>query len=145
MLNRLIEDCNKLIREHNHGKREQYPHWTDFVLLPLAREIGTRLNLQYDVSGVYGLRFVAYLKIYDRENNHIHYLLSITPEFLEVEKKIIDAALRIPVRNCMGEIKCLHFDTGEDTKPWDMNGFGCVTEVLPDSIDEIIEILKLSG
>jgi hypothetical protein len=142
MLNKLIEDCNRLTREHNAGKRPQYPHWTDFVLLPLAREIGTRLNMQYSVSGVYGLRFVSYMKVFDDKSN---YILSITPEFMAVGQDIIDNALKSKERNCMNELKSLHYDTGEDTKPWDANGFGCVTSALPDSVDEIIKILKGKG
>ena len=142
MRDMFIADCNRLIREYNGRKREQYPHWNDFVLLPLVREIGTRLNMQYDVSGVYGLRYVSYIKVFDDENS---YILSVIPKFAATEQAVIDYALKTSGRNCMNEIECLRYDTGEDTKPWDLNGFGCVTQILPDDIDEIIEIMRLTG
>jgi hypothetical protein len=44
----------------------------------------------------------------------------------------------------MAEIQSLYYDTGEDKAPLDPNGFGRMTKVLPDSVDEIIEIMKFT-
>jgi hypothetical protein len=123
MLNALMEDYNKELSKHNAGKRHCYPHWKDFILLPLAREVGTRLNMEYEVSGVFGLRLVCYIKVTD-ENNF--YILSITPAFSQ------------------NELDSLHYDTGERKEPWhnDLNGFGNVTMPLPESIEELIEFMK---
>ena len=120
MLNILIEDCNKEIVKHNAGKRS-YPHWMDFVLLPIAREIGLKIDADYEVSGVYGLRKECTVRVGE------HYL-RITPKF-----------------KTGGEIEELHYDTDENTKPWNMNGLGIVTKPLPGNIDEIHNLLISQG
>ena len=120
MLNRLIQDCNNEILEHKKGKRD-YPHWKDLILLPLARELGMRMNTSYSVAGVFGLRFQCYITV----GTHS---LSITPVF-----------------KADGTIKSLNCDTDVDTMPCNMNGLGIVTKPLPDSIDEIKEILFTYG
>ena len=126
-LNRLIENCNNLIREYNTKKILIYPHWLDNILIPLAREIGLCLNMQYKVSGVYGLKFECYVTVFDDKKS---YILGTTPKFKE------------SLYGATSEIDCLCYDTGEDKKPYDLNGFGRKTERLPDNIDEIIKIMK---
>lgn len=123
MLSVLMKDYNNELAKHNAGKRYNYPHWMDFILLPLAREVGMRLNMKYEVSGVYGLRCVCYITVSDENNT---FILSTTPAF-----------------NKSG-LESLHYDTGERKEPChnDLNGFGNVTEPLPETIDELIELMK---
>jgi len=128
MLNLLLRDLSKEMELHNAGKRK-YPHWKDFVLLPLARELGQRLNLNYDVSGVFGLRLQCYISLMDKATNKCVYILSITPRF-----KPFSA----------GELE-LHYDTGKvhEGLPLDQNGINCITAPLPDDIEDIIRIMKV--
>jgi len=139
MLQILINDCNKMMQEHNNGKRHSYPHWKDHILLPLAREIGMQLIMQYEVTGVFGLRLAAYISIKDESN---HYMLCITPRFKAVPQEIIDRAVATKDASASAEIDYLCFDTGKDAKPWDANGSGKETKRLLNDIGAIIEILK---
>ena len=127
MLNRLISDCNKQIAKYNEGTRNAYPHWTDFILLPLIREIGIRLNMDYDVIGVFGSLFESYIQLLDENGNVIH-SLSITPRFQKDSHTMIEG---------------MDYDTGKkrERHRMSMNGINNIMRALPDSIDEIISIM----
>ena len=139
ILSTFIKDCNKLIAEYNDGKSNSYPHWKDHVLLPLAREIGLRLNMQYEVSGVFGLRFECYITIFDDNNR---YTLCTTPKFKAVSPELVERATKCDDFHAMNEIEWINYDTGDDTQPHDANGFGRTIQSLPDNVEEIIAILK---
>jgi len=126
MLNKLIADCNREIVKYGAGKRS-HPHWNDHVLLPLIREIGCRLGLNYEVSGPFGMRLQCYITLTD-ENNNTVYILSVVPCF----------------QKCGTLIESIHYDTGEikEGRVEDLNGFNCITAQLPDDYDEIIRIMK---
>ena len=126
MLNRFIADCNREIVKYNAGKRS-YPHWTDHVLLPLMREIGCRLGLNYEVSGPFGLRMQCYITLIDKNGNAV-YILSVVPCF----------------QKCGTLIESIHYDTGElkEGRIADLNGFNSITAPLPDDYDEIICLMK---
>jgi len=123
MLSTLIKDYNKLLSEYRAGERLDYPHWKDFILLPLVREVGMRLNMEYEVSGVFGLRLECYITVKDENNS---YICCTTPGF------------------CGDEFFSLYYDTGERIKPRhnDLNGFDNVVKPLPESIEELIELMK---
>ena len=129
MLKRFIDDCNKMTVQHNEGKHRNYPHWKDHVLLPLAREIGTRLNMQYEVTGVFGLRFVCYIAVFDDDNR---YILSTTPQFKPNNRETINRAVKYKKCHAMNEIERIMYDA---------NGFGNEAQPLPDSVEDIIKIM----
>jgi len=128
-----------MIQEYNNGKRHNYPHWKDHILLPLVREIGMKLNMQYEVSGVFGLRLAAYISI---KNESKHYMLCITPHFMSIPPEVINRSLASKEANASAQIDYLNYDTGKDDKPWDANGSGKEAMRLPYSIDEVINLLK---
>jgi len=126
VLNRLITDCNKEIVKYKAGKRS-YPHWADHVLLPLIRDIGCRLELEYKVSGPFGMRTQCYISLMD-ENNDTIYIISVVPYF----------------QKCGTFIESIHYDTGELKEGCiaDLNGFNYITAPLPNEYDEIIRLMK---
>ena len=126
MLNILIADCNKEIMRYSAGQRS-YPHWTDHVLLPLIRDIGCRLGLDYKVSGPFGMRTQCYISLMDETNDTV-YIISVVPCF----------------QKCGTLIESIHYDTGEIKEGCiaDLNGFNCITAPLPDDYDEIIRLMK---
>lgn len=129
MISRLIADCNREITKYKAGQRS-YPHWSDYVLLPLIRDIGCRLGLDYSVSGPFGMRTQCYISLMD-ENSNTVYIISVIPCF----------------QKCGALIESIHYDTGEIKEGCiaDLNGFNCITAPLPDDYDEIITIFKGQG
>jgi len=110
----------------NKGQRS-YPHWTDHVLLPLIRDIGYRLELDYKVSGPFGMRAQCYISLVGEDDKAV-YILSVVPCF----------------QKCGTLIESIHYDTGEIKEGCiaDLNGFNCITATLPDDYDEIIRLMK---
>ena len=121
MLDLLIRDYNRELALYYVQKRYSYPHWNDYVLLPLIRAIGMELNMGYEVSGPYGLRPTCFISV---DGGNSSYILAVTPHYNE------------------SMLDWFYYDTGEDTRPWDANGFGMKTERLPNCVSEIIAIMK---
>ena len=124
MLNVYIKETNKALERYIAGTTA-YPHWKDFVLLPIARDIGLRLGLEYEVSGPFGVRLQCYISLTDKTGK-IMYILSVIPRF--------QGSLLNSIDYDTGEIKegCIH----------DLSGFNCVTAPLPNNCEDIIWIMK---
>lgn len=100
-------------------------HWIDSAIAALAVDIEEATGKPTEISGPFGLRAEIYLRAGD------DYII-ITPEFPEEEK--IE----------------LYYDTGKFTDAYQPGTIGCINGMnnirapLPDTLDEIIGLLRPS-
>lgn len=125
----------RLAAEQQETKLRKLPtvDWKDEVVVPLAEEMGKRLGKHPLISGPFGLGakvtifLVDDLKVRHLEQDRLE--ITVEPDF--EDKKLV-----------------LNYETGEvaDDYPPNsigaMNGLNNVTARLPDSIEEIINLLK---
>jgi hypothetical protein len=110
--------------------------WIKGFLEPLAAAISEKVGLPWEIYGPFGLSCNTTIYLREDMNKSIcdQRTLSIT-----IEPELDDGAWSFVYRT--GET------TGDyklNTIGW-LNGFYCVTEPLPDTLDEIVGLLKSSG
>lgn len=132
-----LEERAKKKRENAsqlESKRGPSPSWITEIVRPLATELARRKNLNYKVMGPMGLgaRVVIAL-LADPElltYRQEHYRLVLQPDVLE------------------GNTLRLVYETGEVSEKYETGtlgaaaGFNNITAPLPDSIDEIEQLLQ---
>jgi hypothetical protein len=112
-----------------------YISWIDEIIKPLGAELSKRLELPYEIYGPFGLR--AATSIYLRK---------------DMKRSICDqetwSITIIPSDLSTGLLK---YETGEVKEGYsrntmgDLNGFNNVLAYLPESIDDIVALLRVSG
>lgn len=108
--------------------------WIDGIVIPLAKELSKKFNMDYEIFGPFGLccETSIYLKEYKNKSITKQTTYSITLEPHSIE------TLEIVYR------------TGERTNKYpvgsigELNGFDCITKPLPDTIDEIAKLMRRS-
>ncbi len=118
------------LQKHNR----KYINWVDGIVIPLAKELSKKFNMDYEIFGPFGL--CCETSIYLKEDKN----KSIT------KQKTLSITLE---PGNLSEYKLL-YRTGERTNKYpsgsigDLNGFDCITESLPDTIDEIAKLMSRS-
>lgn len=127
-----IQRAKKAIEKLN---KKQYnldtPNWIDSLVRPLAKEISKELGKDYEIYGPFGLR----------SQTSIHWRDDMT--------KPITVQPTLSLRLVPGDLKKaeLKYETGKKKGEFqkntigDVNGFNRETSPLPDSLDEIIQIV----
>jgi len=130
-----IEQAEKRVKRLE-AKRDKLGgvYWTDEIVHPLGKLLSGRLGLPYEVYGPFGLGCAT--SIYFRKD--------MTKSITEQPTKSI--TLR-PQSGADG-VFTVHYETGERTGVYaentigKLNGFDKITKELPDTIDEIIPLLR---
>lgn len=136
-LNDAIEKRHQQIQRLEKKKEKissDCPNWIEEVIRPLALEISAKLNQYCDVKGPFGIRAEAIIYIVE-----------------DPDVSILDQGSRsitiTPNWNEDGDMD-FWYDTGEETDNFEkgtigfLNGMNNITALLPDSVDDIIKLLK---
>lgn len=111
-------------KKANQGGR--HVSWYDTAIVLLANDLSEATGLKYNISGPFGLRAEVYISLGPEEKEKF---IVVTPEFP-------DSGLK------------LYYDTGVMTKDYqpntlgDYNGMNNVREPLPDTLEEIVKVLR---
>lgn len=103
-------------------KKNQYASWLDSAIAALAADLSEATGKPVKISGPFGLRAEVWITVGDR-------FIRLTPDFPDLQLK-------------------LYYDTGEMTNDYqpgtlgDWNGMNNVRAPLPDTLDEIIGLLR---
>ncbi len=104
------------------AKKSGHASWLDTAITPLAVDLEEATGKPVEISGPFGLRAEVWVKVGED-------FIRLTPEFPE------------------GGFK-LYYDTGETTSTFqpgtlgDFNGMNNVSAPLPDTLEEIIKLLR---
>lgn len=105
------------------------PHWIDAAVVPLAQDLEQATGLKTTVSGPFGLRAEVVIHLNEAGAEGERKYIVLTPCFKD---------------NSI----TLYYDTGETRKRYepltlgDYNGFNNIQKELPESISEIIAVLR---
>lgn len=144
---------NELIIEHEmkierlEKKKRKIGGWFDTLIHPLAKVLTPLLGCEnYEILGPFGLRAETsiWFKKKDSTAKYCDYSLTVTL-FNEFDKNSI-----YKDRYCMSSTKTveLRYDTGERDGSYqrgsigELNGFNKIESPLPESIEEIVNLIK---
>ena len=128
-----LQDAEKIKKQMNEIER---PDRIDLVVKPLAAELQSITGKKcVKVLGPSGLRCEVFIDLYDEETEYLHRVerscLTLTP-YRDEEMHFI-----------------LYYDTEEETEYkcpkgsiGELNGMNILTKPLPDSIEEIVPLLR---
>ena len=139
------EQLQRLIYKHTQALKrleDQHQGWLDRVLVPLAVAIASELGgLPYEFYGPFGLSCETSVYFFPTDGHDITkdetYSLTVYPEYREGGYGYVNGFY-------------LAYDTGRRLDTYrpgsigDLNNFNNVKEELPDSLEEIVALLKHS-
>jgi len=128
-----IMACEKRIEFYRkQQKKLKWVSWVDIIIGGFAKEICDRFNLHYDIYGPFGIGSRTSIYFCKKEKFNI------------CEDRVIKITI-LPKDLNNG---VLHYETGEKTNEFakgtigELNGGNNVTKPLPDTIDEIVMLLR---
>ena len=110
--------------------------WVDMIVIPLAAKLAEHFNLEFEIYGPFGLRCATSI-----------YLLS------DPKKGIVDSetySITLTPHDDGNGMTVCYYETGEQNAMYpsgslgDLNGFGKVEEPLPDTLEEILPLMRHS-
>lgn len=116
------------------AKRLPVVGWKDEIVVPLAKELGKRVGMSPLVFGPCGL------------GNKVYISLVKDPEIPRWKQSSLNLVVQPQFPD--GESCVLEYETGEMTDRYEpdtlgyANGLNAVTAVLPDSVDEILLLMR---
>ena len=129
------------------SKKDSSARWFDIALRPLAADLSEHLGLPVELSGPFGLRAECFLTFNKDGNKGQRKMLVVTPDFNCIYNET-DKPAPYHARTPNAVELRLYYDTGETLNLFapgslgDFNGMNNVTALLPDTIQEIANVLR---